>query len=523
LVTTEVALRPLQEQRRATTTIVEGVWLSCALTPLVILIHGYHPYAEDGGVYLAGAKRLLDPRLYPHLPGFVTTHLQFSLFAPAMAALVRATHLGLLPVLFGVYAASIWLTLFSGWMVAKQWVPRTRARCGAVCVLAMSLTAPVAGTSLMLMDPYVTARSISTPLGLLALAAALKIADALQYSRVEWKAIAACVGSLAIAAAAHPLMAAYSLSCVVVLVCVSIPQRTARMMATGTACCMAVLLAGCLQWLGPKEAGAYGEVARTRTYWFLSNWQWYELFGLVAPVAVLAILARLRSGEENRAERQLAWMAVICGAVATAIVVLFVRADATNYLVAELQPLRVYQMIYAVMFLAIGAFLAERYLKASAVRWIALMTITGGCMLLVQHETFPDSAHIELPGKTPANAWEQAFTWVRTHTAKDALFALDANYITAPGEDAQNFRAIAERSSLPDFAKDGGIASIAPELTREWLDGEVVQRGLNNGVGPGDIAQLRARGVGWVIVLRTTPAMLPCVYANNTVKICRVP
>ena len=42
--------------------------------------------------------------------------------------------------------------------------------------------------------------------------------------------------------------------------------------------------------------------------------------------------------------------------------------------------------------------------------------------------------------------------------------ALDAQYITKPGEDAQGFRAIAERSALPDYSKDGGVVTNKPEL-----------------------------------------------------------
>ena len=56
-----------------------------ALTLLALLVHGYHPYAEDGGVYLPEIKRLLDPGLYPHGAEFVVDHLRYSLFAPAMA------------------------------------------------------------------------------------------------------------------------------------------------------------------------------------------------------------------------------------------------------------------------------------------------------------------------------------------------------------------------------------------------------------------------------------------------------
>ena len=77
------------------------------------------------------------------------------------------------------------------------------------------------------------------------------------------------------------------------------------------------------------------------------------------------------------------------------------------------------------------------------------------------------------------NQFEQAFVWISRNTPKDAVFALDAQYITEPGEDAQGFRAIAERSVLPDFSKDGGVVTNKPELAAAWLQGQVAQAGLN--------------------------------------------
>jgi len=71
------------------------------------------------------------------------------------------------------------------------------------------------------MDPYVTARSISTPCALLALVGALAFLlpqDEMRGRR--WRGLALCCGSLVIAALVHPLMAGYALACVLALGCV---------------------------------------------------------------------------------------------------------------------------------------------------------------------------------------------------------------------------------------------------------------------------------------------------------------
>src|SRR6185437_6259446 len=110
---------------------------------------------------------------------------------------------------------------------------------------------------------------------------------------------------------------------------------------------------------------------------------------------------------------------------------------------------RIYQTVYLLMLLAVGAFLAERLLKRRLLRWSVLVAVTGTAMALAQRSTFPSSGHIEWPGRAPQNAWELAFDWARTHTPESAVFALDSNYIREVDEDSQNFRAIAERSMLP--------------------------------------------------------------------------
>ena len=137
--------------------------LVTVLTFFALLVHGYHPYAEDGGVYLPEIKRLLDPALYPHGAEFVVGHLRYSLFAPVMAGLVRESNLSLEMVLLLVHLATFWTTLFAAWLLAARCYASREARGGAVALLAVWMTLPIAGTSLMLMDPYVTARSLSTP------------------------------------------------------------------------------------------------------------------------------------------------------------------------------------------------------------------------------------------------------------------------------------------------------------------------------------------------------------------------
>ncbi len=498
-----------------------GAFISLALTFAAFVIHAYHPYAEDGGVYLTGVKHLLYPALYPAWSGFATAHLRYELFAPMVALLVRTTGISLMAVMLALYLVGIWATLFAGWLIASRCTASPTGRLGAVSVLALTLTIPVAGTSLMLMDPYVTARTISTPCGMLALVGALDAIADLRFGRaLQWKSVALCVAGLAIAVLAHPLMAAYSFGCVLLLIASSPRNRRVRRIAIAAICIGCFAAAACLAGFSPAVSSAYTRVALTRSYWFVATWHWYEQFGLIAPLLVLILLARSTTAP---AAKDLARMAVATGVTALAVAFTFARVSSAGSIVARLQPLRSYQTIYILMLLALGAFLGERVLRDKTWRWAVLFVALGPSMYFVQDQTFPHSTHIEIPWTAPSNQWQQGFLWIRNNTPVSAVFAIDADYINAPGEDAQNFRAIAERSVLPDYEKDGGIASIAPDLTPDWTEGENLQQQLNNGVGPAQISRLRSVGVDWVALAANTPTTLSCAYANQAMKVCPLP
>jgi hypothetical protein len=485
------------------------------LTALVLAVHGYHPYAEDGGLYMAGIKRLLDPTLYPYGTAFVTEHLRFSLFAPMVAAIVRWSHLSLPVVLLSLYLATVWLTLFAAYLLAARCYNSPQARIGAVALLAMWITLPIAGTSLMLMDPYLTARSFSTPCVLFAFVGIL--------DTNRRRGLILCGVSLACAAAMHPLMAAYGLGCVLVLSCMLSPMRWLRVGGTVTLCLTALGVAAAMQALAPAESALYVRVEMTRYYWFLGAWHWYERIGLAAPLAILAIVGFRTLRDRSVASVALARMAVICGSVAAIVAMVFARQQLATHLVARLQPLRIFQVVYIVMVLAVGSLLAEGVLQRRFLRWATAFVLLAGVMVFAERQTFPNSAHIEMPGTTPRNQWEQAFRWIRQNTPKTALFALDAHYITNAGEDAQCFRAIAERSALPDYSKDGGEVSVTPALASAWQAGEVAQERINRESDARRIAALRPVGVNWIVLDGAAKTGFDCPYVNATVKVCRLP
>jgi hypothetical protein len=512
---------PRQERRFATL-------LVSALTLFAFAVHGYHPYAEDGGLYLAGVKRLLDPTLYPHSAAFVLEPMRHSLFAPLVAAIVRLSHLGLPLTLLALHLASLWATLFAAWMLATRcWTTRT-ARAGAVMLLACWLALPVAGTALAIMDPYLTARSISTPCTLLALVGMLDATDSVMGARKRRRGLVLWIASVVLASAMHPLMAAYAFGATLFLACLRSPTPHVRRWSTTALSAASLAIAAGIHAAARPESADYRRIALTRTYWFPAAWSWYELIGLAAPLAILATFAwrqsRSQTPMESNPSRALAQMAIAAGATAWLTAMLFAHATAATHLVARMQPLRVFHIVYLVMVLMLGAKLGEHLLRRAIWRWAAAMVLLGGIMSSTARSAFPASPHIELPWNLPKNPWQQAFLWIRENTPKDALFALDADYINSPGEDAQCFRAIAERSSLPDYSKDGGEASIAPELTGAWKTGQQAQQLLSapTTTDAMRIAALSPLGVSWLVLDARASTSLDCPYTNSSVKVCRL-
>jgi hypothetical protein len=493
-----------------------------ALTLCTFLIHGYHPFAEDGGVYIAGIESSLNPSLFPHDLAFVEATRHYSLFAPLMAQMVRILHIPLRWLLLLANLTGIWLMLYAASRIASQCFHSNRTRLCAVALVVAWFTLPIAGTSLYLMDPYVTARTFSTPLSLLA------IAFALRFQRGKSASLWSCGFCLAAATMFHPLMAAYAACFIIALLIAKLPSRRAQFFGWSILAASAFLLAGIVQATAPAESATVLAAGFSRPYWFLSQWQWFEWLGIAGPLIVFALLLRFARHHLNERRAVLCRASIAIGSIAVLVSLLFAHADFRTHMVARLQPLREFLLLYAVMIVLLGGVLEEACSRGQRRRWLICATpplflATMACiMFFVQRQTFPGSQHLELPWRAPSNSWSQAFVWARENTAPDALFALDANYITTDKEDGQTFRATAERSVLPDFSKDGGEAAIRPSLADAWLSGATVQRNLSALNDAERDARLRPLQVSWMLLHSSALTIHSCPYDNGTIKVCRL-
>lgn len=468
------------------------------LTLGALAVHGYHPYAEDAEIYLPGIKKLLHPSLYPTGTEFFESHASLTFFPNLIAASVRLTHIPFDYAIFLWYLASIFLLLLACWEFAGVCFDTTRARWGAVALIASLLTLPVAGTALYLMDQYLNPRNLA------AFAAVFAV------TRVLQKKYARAATWILFAAAVHPLMASFAVAFCAVLIFLDNLKKPA----------MAATIFPFANFFAPPSP-AYHEAMRFHISHFLPQWQWYEWLGLVAPFAVLMWLGRIARSRNLQNLERVCHAAMLYEFVYLMIALVIAIPQRFETL-ARLQPLRSLLLVYIFMLLAIGGPVAEYILKNRVWRWLLLFLPLCAGMLVAQRQLFPSTAHIEWPWTAPKNQWEQAFLWIRHNTPADATFAIDPFYMEAPGEDRIGFRALAERSRLADANKDSGAVAMFPPLAEEWWEQFQAEKNWQH-FTPTDFLKLRQKyGVDWVVIQQPQTLGFTCPYANQTATVCRV-
>jgi len=468
------------------------------LTAGALFVHGYHPWAEDGALYIPGVEKLLNQRLFPFNAQFFESHAHLTLFPDLIAGSVRISHLPLPYALFLWNLLSIFLLLFACWELAGKCFSRSASRYAAVAMVAALMTLPVAGTALYILDQYLNPRNLTAFVGILAIAKVL-----------DRKYVMAAL-LLLFGAAIHPLMSAFAMSLCFLLFCV---ERFESHRALG----VCLLPFG---FLDPPSA-AYHQVAATHTYFYPMQWRWYEWLGAIGPVVILWWFSRIARCKQMR-NMALVSRTLVLYQTIFVIAAVAVSAPARFESLARLQPMRSLHLVYILLALFSGGLLGEYVLEDRWWRWMALFLPLCAGMFHAQRVLFPASAHIEWPGAMSRNPWVQAFEWVRDNTPADAIFALDPYYMNAAGADENGFRAIAQRSMLADAVTDSGAVTMFPPMAEEWLEQVRAQNDWPR-FQVQDFRRLQAKyGVNWVVLQQPGVMDLPCPYQNQTVKVCRL-
>jgi hypothetical protein len=476
---------------------------------LSILVHGYHMGTDDGAIYAPGIEKAADASLFPSGSEFFMHHAGLSLFPHLVAAITQLTRLPIEWSMLLWFSFSQFLLLWAAYELARQCFRSERARWAGVGLLAALLSVPVAGTALIIADSYLTARSLSTPLVLMSTACFL-----------DKRTGAACLW-LTGAFLIHPQMAIYGAGVGLLVAFESRSPRRPRFVETAPA-----LPALILPFLGNAHLqpaqGAYREVLASRAYFLVTTWHWWEWLGAIAPLVILTACASLTLKSTLPAFSRLAKSLVGLGLISM-VAALLLASDVDFSYLLRLQPMRSFHLIYVVFFIFLGGLLGEYVLRGRVWRWILCFGALSTGMFALDEATYPASPHIERPGAGYRGEWLSSFLWIRDHTPRDAFFALDPEYLLKAGVDLHGFRALAQRGTMADQEKDGGVASVFPELAELWKQQSAAQSDWAH-VSVDRLQNLRAQyGVSWVLLENPAPLDgLVCPYSNGALRVCQI-
>ncbi len=472
--------------------------LLAALTAAALAVHGYHLGVEDQAIYLPAAKWHLDPALYSHDADFFLRHTRWTLADELLAGTMQATGLPLDWTLFAWHILSVFAFLLACLRLARALFDEAHAQWAAVMLMASLLTMPAAGTLVPILGQYLHPRALVAPI-LVYLLAAPFLPFGPRLRRWRWRAP---MGLFGIAFLIHPTM---TLFC-----------AWHFLFAMGAS--LAAVIPPAAMFLPVPET--WWELAQVRRHLFPLRWTWYELLGAVAPMLLLWWFARMAAKDGGQTRALLCRSVAISGSIGVAGAFLISVLPWTRVLVPA-EPMRVLHLVYVALIVVGGGLLGRHILNTRAWRWALLFVPLAGGMWYAQRAQFPASAHIDWPGRLPANPWVEAFDWIRLHTPRDALIALDPRHMELDGNDAHGFRAFAERSMLADAVKDRAVAIVYPEMLERWRR-EVAARQRWTSFGEKEFLGLREKfGVTWIVVSAGHPtAALPCPFQNAAVKVC---
>ncbi|MFP5234828.1 MAG: hypothetical protein ACLGSD_02925 [Acidobacteriota bacterium] len=484
---------------------------------LGFLVMGYHPGAEDDGVYLSAVNAAVHPYLYPHDAAFFKVQMHYSVFDTWMAHFVRATGMSI------AWSELLWQflsiagILWACWRILCRLFPERPARWGGLAMVSAMLTLPVAGTGIYIADQYLHPRNPATALILLAV------------ERVLARRKLQAIPCLLVAVLLHPIMGALGVSFCLVLALTQSERvaewvsglRAGSRRTVPAAVARGVVLIP-LGWMFRPPTDAWLQAMQSRHWFWLYRWTWYEWLGALGPLVLFWLLARWarRRGEAGLARFSFAVLVYGVFQQAIALVVCGVPA---LLVFSTVEPMRYLQLVYVFLAAMGGALLGRHLLGNDLRRWVVFLIVANGVMFAAQRQLFAASPHLEMPGRSSSNPWLQAFAWIRTNTPRNAYFAVGPKYLDDPMEDVHSFRALAERSVLADAIKDGSVMSKAPELSGEWRSQVQAQQGWQH-FKAADFERLKAGfGVDWVVLDRPPPPALACPWRDGAISVCRIP
>jgi hypothetical protein len=493
---------------------LRNLLILAGLSIAAILVMGYHPGLEDDSFYLAAIKKHLNPALFPHDADFFRVQFQATIFDNLVAFSANLIRVPLAWTIFLWQFAAVFLLLLGCYRLSRRCFTRPEASWAAVSIVGVLLSMPLPGIAILLGDQYLHPRTLASAAILAAIVAVI--------DRKWWLSGI----FLAIAFSIHAIAACFGIS-----FCLFLAWNLRRDGRENPALATVMMLLP-LGWLFEPASDAWRKAASTRGFYFLGSWRWYEWLGVIAPLALVFLLQRLRQRRTLKAAEPalspVAYSLLYFGIFQMLAGIAIMLPPSLERL-RPFEPMRYLHLLYLLFFVIAGGLAGAYLLDRRAYRWLLLFVPLTAGMFYDQRQMYSASPHLELSSVSTGTGWLGAFRWIRLHTPVDAYFAVDPHYETLPGEDYHGFRALAERSVLADYEKDAGMAARVPSLAPRWLKQVSALDGWRT-FHAADFERLkRDFGVDWVVLSRTDSqfsnadtAFMICPYANEDVKVCRL-
>ena len=194
------------------------------------------------------------------------------------------------------------------------------------------------------------------------------------------------------------------------------------------------VLAAFPRWIFEPPTPEWRRAVNTRTYYFLYQWKWYEWLGAIGPLVLFWLLWQYAARRGESVLARFALALTLFGAFQQAVAMILL-APPSLIRITPLQPMRYLHLEYVFVVLIAGCLIGRHILVRAVLRWALFLLVVNLGMFLPQRLMFSSSERLEFPGRVLGNPWLEAFAWIRENTPADAYFALDPDYLAAPGED----------------------------------------------------------------------------------------
>ena len=270
-----------------------------------------------------------------------------------------------------------------------------------------SLTVPIAGTALVIADPYLTARSLSTPTTIFAIDSFMR---GQRTGTFLWIVLTVLV---------HPQMAAFAVGFLVFLYWTNHESPAATLKHSFSASTAGALPSRWPQGFNFNPAqGTYREVLYSRTFFFAALWHWYEWIGVVLPLSILYAFTRIHPRATLPAFQRICRALVPFGIFDARI-----SPVELNSLSNEFRALAADAILppdLRSLLSACGRRLWRIRFERSCLALVGTLRIAGYRYVCRKPSEFCQQSCIIWPVGGSKNPWVSAFRWIRNNTPRDA-------------------------------------------------------------------------------------------------------